>query len=499
MRNTLNLTVKHLCLMLCALFLFGCNEKRPAKITVHVKNGKNERIIVSKPVQDGYVYLNQDTIRIGDDSIWVLPIEIDKIGIATISVADQRCNLILQPGDDLDVTFDAANPKGDLLFAGTNAAGQMHFNGINRMRNLYAYEWASDYTVAPLDTVADQMWQNFQNLADRDKAVFFKLKEDNLINPAFQEFVEQDIQCYFMTQLSRLLVGNYRRHLFEDAPLYTDAAKLIDRTFQAFPISEDVPRYLYGSGCIESYLNGMSILPVSEGSLNLDDAFTPKTNYANAIRHLKQPNLLEYALAMATLDRGINNKAFDDQVVTFYADFVVRFPNSSFSPLLKPYADQVSDFREKIKQDFSSEVVFVEGYSDMKTLKELLSRFKGKNLFVDFWFSTCGPCREQFKHSKELKKFLSENNIEMLYISVDRDDRNELWENCIKYYELNGNQVRTTRELHRDIDENYGIHNYPTYMLINANGEIVVPRAFSPDKGEKLFNQMKENLDLSAK
>lgn len=490
--------MRKLSLLLLLFLFFGCVEKRSAKVTVHVNNNDEERLFLSKPIADNYCFFHRDTVALTGDSIHSFEIEVEKCALTVVEIAGQRCLLILQPGDDLDITFDVSNPKNDILFSGKNAAGQVYFNAVCRERNLYAYEWNRDYSKAPLDTDPEKMWKNFQDLVDRDYAIFLKLKDQGVIDQTFLDFAKRDAQYYYMTLLSRILLSDYYSAIIEQQGECPNGKLLLNRVFETLPLGNRIPSFMFGAEYIENYLRWKAYEQVEEESLEEKEIFDIKTGYTNAIRYFNDPVLQEYALLSVLLEKGLNNKTFDLSFQTYYNDFVSRFPESPYVNIIKPFSDQVSEFHEKVKQDFTSGVKWVTGYENIDTFSDLLSRFDGRNLFIDFWFSTCGPCRKQFGYNRALKEFLKEQDVDMLYISVDSDETDELWKQCIKYYDLEGNHVRANRKLHSDLDKNYGIRSFPAYMIVNKKGEIVVPKALLPEQGKKLLEQITKALDKTT-
>ena len=140
---------------------------------------------------------------------------------------------------------------------------------------------------------------------------------------------------------------------------------------------------------------------------------------------------------------------------------------------------------------------FVEDMESLTTLTSVIERFKGKPLFIDFWFSTCAPCLREMKHSDGLKQWLEANDINMLYVSIDNDEMEKNWNNAIRYNKIYGNHLRATHDLHVDMDKNYGIRMYPSYMLVDASGNIVLPRTKEPSSGSELIEQLSQALDIN--
>lgn len=116
----------------------------------------------------------------------------------------------------------------------------------------------------------------------------------------------------------------------------------------------------------------------------------------------------------------------------------------------------------------------------MNSLNEAIAILKGKRIYIDVWATWCGPCKEDFENKSELNKLLATNNIETLYISIDKDDKEQLWKDMIKFYELEGCHIRSNLELSSDLRQIFGDNGglaIPWYLLVNEDGELINDRA----------------------
>ncbi|MBK8847351.1 MAG: TlpA family protein disulfide reductase [Bacteroidetes bacterium] len=103
-----------------------------------------------------------------------------------------------------------------------------------------------------------------------------------------------------------------------------------------------------------------------------------------------------------------------------------------------------------------------------------LEDFKGKVVYIDFWASWCGPCRQQFPFSKALHEKFSKKElkeIEFLYISIDSNE--ETWRNAVKQNGLEGKNGIVPGDWNSEICRYFKINSIPRYMIMNKKGEVV--------------------------
>ena len=102
--------------------------------------------------------------------------------------------------------------------------------------------------------------------------------------------------------------------------------------------------------------------------------------------------------------------------------------------------------------------------------------FSDKILYVDFWFSTCGFCRREFKELPRVKEYLADQkNVVFLYIAhrTRHPNTEQLWKNAIQEYDLTGWHYMMDRELESDFWSEIRTHDptvrtgYPHYLIID--------------------------------
>jgi thiol-disulfide isomerase/thioredoxin len=134
----------------------------------------------------------------------------------------------------------------------------------------------------------------------------------------------------------------------------------------------------------------------------------------------------------------------------------------------------------------------------VKTYADLADRLPRKAIYVDRWATWCAPCLEEFKYYDELRPFLEEHDIEILYLNSEMGIEDSTWFNFIKKHELLGYHVRFNFDLQRDlIDQEIFTPMIPQFMIIDSTGKVLEKGAKRPSDGEALKDQLTELLDLT--
>ena len=157
-----------------------------------------------------------------------------------------------------------------------------------------------------------------------------------------------------------------------------------------------------------------------------------------------------------------------------------------------------------IKINGDSEIKIVDGYSNINTIESMLANFKGVPVFIDLWATWCEPCIEEMKHNDSLYKFLSKNGIKILYVSIDKDEKDSTWKSMLYSHKLNGYHIRANQNLLNDFTNliwgETGGYSIPHYLLFDKNKNLVNKEALAPSTGVKLYQQIvSEIINLPIK
>ena len=105
---------------------------------------------------------------------------------------------------------------------------------------------------------------------------------------------------------------------------------------------------------------------------------------------------------------------------------------------------------------------------------------KGKVVFLDFWATWCGPCKEEFPELDALHKKYGKDGLEVVGVNIDKSESN-----VAEFLKKRPVSFTILLNATGDIAETYGLPGMPTGYIIGRDGiihhrHIGFSRAFLP-------------------
>ena len=107
----------------------------------------------------------------------------------------------------------------------------------------------------------------------------------------------------------------------------------------------------------------------------------------------------------------------------------------------------------------------IQNYSTAKPLK--LSDFRGKVVYVDFWASWCGPCRQSLPFLNDLRNTHKDKGFEVIAINLDEDTA--LAKKFLEKYSVD---YPIVVDPSGKIAEKYELKGMPNAFLLDRKGNI---------------------------
>ena len=121
-----------------------------------------------------------------------------------------------------------------------------------------------------------------------------------------------------------------------------------------------------------------------------------------------------------------------------------------------------------------------------------LSDYKGKTVYLDFWASWCGPCKQSFPWMNEMQSRYGAKGLRVVGINLDQkgEDARDFLKDTTASFDVAFDQSGKT-------PKSFAIKGMPTSVLIGPDGRVIsVHSGFKPEQKPELEQQIKQALHL---
>jgi len=173
------------------------------------------------------------------------------------------------------------------------------------------------------------------------------------------------------------------------------------------------------------------------------------------------------------------------------------------------YRNRLSDMQESYLKLAKVAPEYVESLKRTDHLKSsknadsifaaLISPYKGKVIYVDFWGTWCGPCKGEMPYVKAVKDALKGKDVIFMYFANNSPE--ESWKNIINENKLTGENAvhyRLPSEQQSIIENRLSINSFPTYILIDKDGNINNMKPPRPSDNKVLVAAIDKLLNSKA-
>lgn len=387
-------------------------------------------------------------------------------------------NGIINSGDDINFIYDSKNLDSSLQLSGSAKD---------------KFKWAADYVGARLArqmslqaklakekaNPVEHIFHYFDSAQDNQLQKLQQIKNiDSVTLNILKSHIEGSIQYYKYASLTRVYGESVEKILT------TRAEQLGPATIGAIRKLLTFNESYYNSPVYCEQLYSLVNMHVSELIMTkiLGPTMLEKYSYLDNLLpgRLKVP-----FMTMLLADDLNNNKPIEE--IEAMVGYIYEFPAT---PEYKEF--MLGQIARKLffKQGMKAPDFVVE---NEKGEKLNLASFKGKVVYMDFWFAACGPCHGLFKVIKPVKEQFK-NNKDVVFLTISVDDKKE-WTKALKQYNIPGLHAFTeNRERQHAILKDYKVQEYPTTFILDKNGNIFL--AHPPSHPDELKSQIEEALKL---
>jgi thiol-disulfide isomerase/thioredoxin len=381
--------------------------------------------------------------------------------------------LILYPGDSLHVDYDI---YGEETFATTSDSRKAELQGFGEWclflkRNSYKID--SFYRKLTMtDQEAISQTESIKSVIrgiekNTDTAVLTFVKKFNLSSEQADNFLK-----FKKAYLLRLELDYYW-------------------SSRKYSASESVFLARY-TGLVNYFNSLKSIKDISFNFRNLRELLRQIMSYRYGVGNVYDMSSLKSYLNFAEkMFRGISyNYLCANIIYTAYKNKVIsskellrysrkNLKNKYYKSAIKAISASYSKSEYYLATTTKSTFISKSGMNSGATENEILDKFKGKLVLVDFWASWCVPCRREMPAMREIKKEYVGKDIVFITISIDNS--------LLSWQKAHDSEKLTdeTSFLMNTKDSvfvfmNKIIGEIPRYILINKDGSLISDNAPSP-------------------
>jgi thiol-disulfide isomerase/thioredoxin len=468
-----------------------------------INNDNHEEVYLFEPINcfyNGSFLKPNSLIHLSNDNYFEEQIELKHPSMISLSVGIRRIYFYGEPGDTIEMAIDvnkfsSTSPNGGIKFYGKNHKGNEYFNLLN---------WQSGRKFGEYENIADDSL-HFRKTNDF-KATDFALNKvtsyfDTLLNKKqitseFYNTIVPGIKAILITREIRYLLVEQNKMTFKEA-----LAKA-NRIYQHYPVTSDMIKCsAFGNSIAYYYFKTLAAIAMHATSEHLKDS----SLIVNGKKVLINNNLVYWLYAPKNMQEILWASSLID-LKKSYAD---RFGQNDVDAFLALHPE--SPYRHYVVSAFNhydlpsnhsdSALIKILNDTDSKKFDEFISsNFKGKRIYVDIWASWCVPCKQEFAFMESVDSFCEKNNIEILYVSIDRPNMKNAMIRNIYAYNLAGYHIRANKSMYTDIENIFSDENkfftIPRYLLINEKGVVVNANAPRPSSGNELFKEMQTDFKI---
>jgi thiol-disulfide isomerase/thioredoxin len=384
--------------------------------------------------------------------------------------------------------------------------GDHHFKAVVPEKNINTWYIKTSAGIQPFDLIAGQ---NLTLVADFSQAIPLTATGDHADDFNYTAYLNSRISTYKTENkfnekikaqnIDSLLTSRYLFAHFkmETLDAYKPGRKVSDK-YYAWLISkysyEPFERTLVENIKNRDSLDENTISKIMTNGINDEYAAlnTPEYNdlidfYVRTVfNRTKNPNATLAERLAFIADGDLLSGSTKDVYLSRFIAWMIKTPDSVYAPLFKKYDEVVHNKEMKTdvinrRNDYTNTAAAPSEEIDeqrARSISEILKKYRGKVVYIDFWASWCIPCRAEMPNAAALKQKLKGKDIVFLYLGYN--DKTPAWEKARIQLEIEGEHYLLDEKMVKEAEEMFGINGIPHYAVIDKKGKILSRRAARP-------------------
>ena len=109
---------------------------------------------------------------------------------------------------------------------------------------------------------------------------------------------------------------------------------------------------------------------------------------------------------------------------------------------------------------------------------DIIAKYEGKVIYLDFWASWCGPCKKEMPYSHKLQETFLGKDVVFVYFSSDKNA--SAWNSTVENLQLTGEHYLASMSVKQTYGTRFSVRFIPRYVLIDKKGNVVDANAKRP-------------------
>lgn len=381
----------------------------------------------------------------------------------------ETTSLFLSPNDTVEMNFEASNFAKTLQYKGQGAENCNYLAGFNRRFNMQTEDESLEQKA---DFVGKQVYANFCEDFRAQQSLFLSeyLRLNKNTTPEFQAWAKAEIKYRAANRMqSFYFASDNKQH--DDYRAYAMNYNLND--------PESLVSVQYQT-LLDNHLRQLSMRDPDDMRAERDRKKQPWVvrGFALAKQQYKG-TVLDFANTKLLLNL-IEAEYADTKM--YYDEWIKSNPNPKYLNMVDKHYHKFVEFLDA-PPPVGANLVVVSPQNPM-TFDQIIQKYKGKTIFMDFWASWCSPCLSEMPYSTLLHNKLKDKDVVFVYFSSDEGE--DKWRANIARYALEGDHYLMNATLQREIYGTLGIQFIPRYVIIDKQGKIINSNAPKPSNPEAL-------------
>ncbi|MBP9140632.1 MAG: redoxin family protein [Chitinophagales bacterium] len=398
---------------------------------------------------------------------FAIEVSLPKPGPFILRFANMQFVLLLQPGKNLYLEFDANNPLQSLSFGGELANDHWFLKAYTQTFNK---EVLDAQTKALIDE--KMSWPVYNSFCERQifKEYEFveNFKTNNHLSEAMMAYIDYEIKYqwafrkmqYFFSSANALSDGYIE--LFSQYQNLNDTEALVSSKYKYF-LYQNLYQTLLRTNpdAIERSRNGLTYWQIEGYDL---------------AKKIYKGKCLEYIAARLIIDLL---KEGSPEAVSIFDDYKDYATDVLILNLLEDRYKRYAQRECQIPPNTNLNII---AESDNTTFTDILNKYRGKVIYATFWSTWCHVCREHLEYARKLQSRFDSTQVVFVYFSRDNVAAN--WQKEISCNKIAGEHYLINTQLMNAAYMDWNFVTQPKYLLFDANGQLVSIDAPSPEDAQ---------------